>query len=427
EQNNLSLKKYYFEAFIIRLEEWKQINLVESPLWNHYYFPFFDLWEKEAQLKLEEIKTQLNIEEPITANIYREGEALQPDDAVDKQLFLGRQQLKDELATKILTARTIPLFLVQGQRRVGKTSLLKFLPRILDPSVFKVVQQDLQGVGHEPIRWMVDLRQQINHCLGIEETSDWQPTGKWMDVWSALQAYMEGLALGENVRLILAFDEYESLHRAFSKDVEQAEQLLGAMRSFSQHQNRIVFLFIGAAFLSDLKDPNWSRFFVHAETLRVHFLNEADSLQLITRPIPEFNIKYHPSIPPRIYELTQGHPALLQSICRQLVALANQNNNPNLQPEQLEQVLNEKILDFEYKPIAIFWEEEFCHPEYHPHAQQTVLEVIQQQPITHRAELKRMLRHRYVLKVTEEGAEYRYRMAVPLFEMWVRRHGLEDF
>lgn len=193
---------------------------------------------------------------------------------------------------------------------------------------------------------------------------------------------MEGLSLGENVRLILAFDEYETLHNGLAKDVEQAEELLGAMRSFSQYQNRIVFLFIGAAFLSDLKKPNWSRYFVQMETLR-------------------------------------------QSICRQLVALANQNNNPNLQPEHLEQVLDEKILDYEYQPIYIFWKDEFCDPEFHPHAQKTVLEVIQQQPITHREELKRMLRHRYVLKM--EGAEYKYRMAVPLFKMWIRRHGLEEF
>ncbi len=262
-------------------------------------------------------------------------------------------------------------------------------------------------------------------CLGIESEGNWQPTGTWIEVWTELQQYMEGLALGEHVKLILAFDEYETLHRALSKDVEQAEQLLGAMRSFSQHQNRIVFLFIGAAFLSDLKEPNWSRFFVQTETLRVHFLNEADSLQLITNPIPNFNIRYHPSIPPRIYGLTQGHPALLQSICRQLVALANQNNNPNLQPEHLEQVLEEKILDFEYKPIYIFWEDKFCNPKYHPHAQQTILEVIQQQPITHQSELKRMVRHRYVLK--DKGQDYPYRMAVPLFEMWVKKHGLEEW
>ncbi len=165
EQNNLSLRKKYFTAFREKLEEWKQINLVESPLWNHYYFPFFELWEKEAALKLEEINRKLQIEEPITANIYREGEALQPEDEMDERLFLGRQKVKDELATKILTARTIPLFLVQGQRRVGKTSLLKFLPRILDPSVFKVVEQDLQGIGHEPIRWMVDLFASEDRCV----------------------------------------------------------------------------------------------------------------------------------------------------------------------------------------------------------------------------------------------------------------------
>ena len=57
---------------------------------------------------------------------------------------MGRDDLKDALSFEILTARQMPLFLIQGQRRVGKTSLLNFLPRLLGPR-FKIVPLDLQG------------------------------------------------------------------------------------------------------------------------------------------------------------------------------------------------------------------------------------------------------------------------------------------
>jgi AAA+ ATPase superfamily predicted ATPase len=41
----------------------------------------------------------------------------------------------------------MPMFLIYGQRRVGKTSLFKFLPEILG-SQFKVVYMDLQAIDN---------------------------------------------------------------------------------------------------------------------------------------------------------------------------------------------------------------------------------------------------------------------------------------
>ena len=81
------------------------------------------------------------------------------------------------------------------------------------------------------------------------------------------------------------------------------------MRSFSQHQNKVVFLFVGAALFSELKDPNWSEYFVQAQRFRVDYLSQEESICLITEPV---SLLYPRVISQQMFELTQGHPALLQ-------------------------------------------------------------------------------------------------------------------
>ena len=91
--------------------------------------------------------------------------SLRPD-ANDK-VFLGRDDLKDELARRIYSAQQMPLFLIQGQRRVGKTSLLNFLEPLLG-SGFKVVYQDLQNGSASSIQtWLADLQARINRKLDL--------------------------------------------------------------------------------------------------------------------------------------------------------------------------------------------------------------------------------------------------------------------
>ena len=53
--------------------------------------------------------------------------------------------------------------------------------------------------------------------------------------------------MSNSYKLILAFDEYEALHYLLQVKPEQGARLLAAMRSFSQRQNHIVFLFVGSA------------------------------------------------------------------------------------------------------------------------------------------------------------------------------------
>jgi len=54
------------------------------------------------------------------------------------------------------------------------------------------------------------------------------------------------------------------------------------------------------------------------------YLGRADAIRLISEPAP--SLPYPPQVPERLFEQTQGHPALLQRLCKELVDIANRDD-----------------------------------------------------------------------------------------------------
>lgn len=406
QQNNIHLQKEFFKRFIELLKEFRTETLLESPRWHRYYLNAIDKWLTIADEKFFGIQQEAKNQEPITPNLYRSGDALIPE--TDGDIFIGRDDLKRQLATDILTARTMPLFLIQGQRRVGKTSLLNFLPQLLG-SRFKIVCQDCQDSRVDSvIHWMQYLRELTNKELGLPQES-WQPPDNWLKAWQQLQGYLENISRYTDSKIILALDEYETLHGYFQENEKEAKRLLGAMRSFCQHQNQVVFLFVGAALLSELHAPNWSEYFVQVRRLKVDYLTKADAIRLITEPVA---LNYPLFVVEKMFKLTQGHPALLQALCQKMVNIANHNVRRNMTKEDLDQAIVEMI-DRETLALTVFWTQ-FCRSEK---CKATVKEILANQVPTHKASFLRLKEHGYI-----EKREETWKMRVPLFEMWLREY-----
>ncbi len=164
----------------------------------------------------------------------------------------------------------------------------------------------------------------------------------WLVAWREFQEYLEQLSQTQQQKIILAFDECEALHtKIFKKKPEEADNLLGAMRSFSQHQNKVVFLFVGATQFVDLKKPNWDRYFIHAIPFSVDYLSVEDTKKLITEPV---DLNYPPDVVDKIVQQTQGHPALTQMCCYYLVYIANTEGRKDMTMADLDNVLKNQII-----------------------------------------------------------------------------------
>jgi hypothetical protein len=109
-------------------------------------------------------------------------------------------------------------------------------------------------------------------------------------------------------------------------------------------------------------------------------------------------------------QLTQGHPALLQMICRYMVAIANTQSRKHMTLEDLEQVISDKIVQPDTYALKTFWTE-FCD-NYQCH--NTVEQILNQQTITDKKNLSKLKNYGYIIA---DGDNWKIRM--PLLEMWL--------
>jgi hypothetical protein len=320
KQTNIHQIHQGYQLFLEKLTELRELTLREPYQWHRYYLDTLDNWIKVAQQRLSKKQLEAENRESQAENVYLAGTPLNPQE--HSNVFMERTDLQEELTNRVFTAREMPLFLIQGQRRVGKTSLLNFLPELFDGSRFKIIYIDCQddSIG-DVLEWMQTIRNKINTALELP-IEKWEPHEKWLKAWREFAAYLKNVTQIEQRKIILAIDEYDYFHDyCLQEDEKQAERLLGAMRHFSQHQNQVIFLFTGAYSFAELKKPDWIKYFPHAVPIKLDYLSKENTIRLITEPVPELD--YPVDLKEKMVELTQGHPALTQLLCYNIVNLAN--------------------------------------------------------------------------------------------------------
>ena len=419
-QTAVVLKKQFYEQCAQHLFEFGEIHKRETFKGSVAYFEVIKHWKTIFANQLREVNQEVARVETITTNPYSKGYALSPDTPGNVPLFLDRRDIKEELTLKIQTSESMPTFLILGQRRVGKTSLLNFLPSLLDASSFLVVSMDAQSMSGELSisKWLLEWRFRILTKLKLDYP-EWSPPENTLVAWDEFAQFLNNITKGNQRRIILAMDEYDEdlgFQRALQHDPEIGKALLSRIRAFSQSQKRVVFMFIGATNFSDLPEPKWSRYFVHSYTLWVDYLSEPSSIQLITNPSDGFKLEYEEDVIENIYNMTQGHPHLLQSICSELVDYANKEVRRRINQDDLTMILREKIVRSGEQPFSVFWDE-FCEKM---EMRRTVLSIAKGEPVDHSSvEVRRLLDYKYIVEKLDGG----FQMRVPLFAEWVLKFG----
>jgi hypothetical protein len=65
---------------------------------------------------------------------------------------------------------------------------------------------------------------------------------------------------------------------------------------------------------------------INVQTVHIGYLSDGEAQQLIERPVQEFALRYEPEAVQQVIALTRGHPALLQLLCAEIVALKNEQD-----------------------------------------------------------------------------------------------------
>jgi hypothetical protein len=330
----------------------------------------------------------------------------------EDNVFSGRRDVVERVESAILGSQTAPTLLLQGARRMGKTSILLQLPRLLGPD-FAPVFVDCQDAAftESPAAALRYLSRRISQGVQRRRVSVKPITRQELErePYSAFQEWLERLEdkLPENLRVLLCLDEYERLMRAV--ELGWGGQFLDTLRHWMQHHRQLTLLFTGARAFEEM-GKEWTDRFISARRLRVSFLNREDMELLLTKPIPQFDMEYAAGALEAVITATNGQPFLAQATAYELVELLNEQSRKTAAPADVERAVA-RALDNGGVYFADVW------ADAGPNGQALLQAVAQDQTPPDFPQARKWLREHDVLN--DEG-----QFAVPMVRQWVRENKL---
>src|SRR5262249_40256619 len=154
-------------------------------------------------------------------------------------IFTGRRDVACQIEEHLLGGAQVPTLLLHGPRRMGKSSLLNQLPRLLGPR-FAPALVDCQAPAVSEstatmLRYLSESVSQSPHRLRIPvaplTSADLasEPFTRFMDWVEDVES-----RLSLEMRVLICLDEYESLQRAL--DDGWGSLLFDTLRHVIQHQ-----------------------------------------------------------------------------------------------------------------------------------------------------------------------------------------------
>lgn len=260
-------------------------------------------------------------------------------------VFTGRQDIAGQVEETFLNSKSLPTLLLFGPRRMGKTSILNQLPRLLGPD-FAPAMVDCQAPAVREnasalLRYISEAMSEVLHRrrilidpLSVEALKN-EPFGvfeKWLTKVEK--------ALPEQMRVLLCLDEYERLQTAL--DAGWGADVLDLLRNTFQHRRRIAMMFTGAHRFAEL-GPAWTDRFISARNIRVSFLKPDEVVPLLTKPVPDFDMTYADGALQVILSATNGQPFLIQGIGFELVQFLNEGKRKQAAIADVEEAISRTL------------------------------------------------------------------------------------
>jgi hypothetical protein len=297
--------------------------MVSSDPYAARFYPIATHWDHLVTNRLRELSQTVEQSQEID-NPYIVGVPL----TRQQEIFVGRTDIVARIEQLVLDRRRPPL-LLYGQRRMGKTSLLRNLGQLMPQRIIPLfidgqrtaLASDyadlLYNLAREMERAAKQQRQLMLPSLNPEAVAGSPFTGfnEWLDDVEQRFAQTDHIAL-------LALDEFEMLGKAQDKGRFDETDILSMLRHIIQHRTRFKIMLAGSHTLEELQQ--WASYLINVQVIKIGYLYEDEARQLIEHPVKNFALHYEPAASRRILDLTRGHPALVQLLCYEIVTLKNE-------------------------------------------------------------------------------------------------------
>jgi hypothetical protein len=273
-------------------------------------------------------------------NPYLPGMPLEPG----SPLFVGRQAIFRFLRSALSASAQSNVVVLFGERRIGKTSILKQLQVTLGEQ-FCPVFIDTQGL-------LVDTVPLFLYQLAYHTFKSLRSYGVVRDLPPVEEfARAPGLVydqLAEAARdaqerkLLVIFDEFDDLQYKVSSGLLPL-RVFDHLRHLMQHLPNCAFVLSGTHRIQDLAGDYWSFLFNLALHRRIRTLGEASAMDLIKQPMARAGAICEDLAAAKVCALTGGHPYLTQLACHMLIEQCNEEQRLVVEAEHVEEVGRELL------------------------------------------------------------------------------------
>ena len=295
---------------------------------------------------------------------------------VDRQeMFFGRADVIERIKRQVGASTHANVILLEGNRRTGKTSILRQLGKPGALPGWIPVDCSLQDAEGDGERGGISTR---NLYRLLARRTGWTLYDTGVETWlpqlpdrtpdrpfklafhRALdQAFADeypfetfGVYIAAAIRaasprrILLMLDEFDKLQEGIDAGVT-SPQAPENIRHLLQHQAGLSAIITGSRRLKRLREEYWSALFGLGCRIGVSALSEEDARRLVTEPVAG-RLEYLPHARDRVVELTSRHPFLVQSLCNQVFDRAAVTGRRTVTPDDVQEAATEMVRDNEH-------------------------------------------------------------------------------
>jgi hypothetical protein len=246
-----------------------------------------------------------------------------------QEIFVGRADIVARIEQLLLDRRCPPL-LLYGQRRMGKTSLLRNLGRLLPSTIVPLfVDGQRIALASDYPDFLYNLAGEMGRSAKKQRGLSLPPLSRESLAASPFTCFNEWLDEVERTlelqgypTALLALDEFEMLSSVLNKGRFDEADVFSLLRHMIQHRPQFKVMLAGSHELAELQ--NWAGYLINVQVIKIGYLATEEARQLIEQPNQNFALRYEPEARQRVLELSRGHPALVQLLCYEIVTLKNE-------------------------------------------------------------------------------------------------------
>ncbi|MBD2359912.1 ABC transporter substrate-binding protein [Anabaena minutissima FACHB-250] len=252
--------------------------------------------------------------------------------------FFGRESLLKNIEDSLV--QNTKFILLHGQRRIGKSSVLKIIPLVVSPDEFLFVYCDLQANGHSNLNEIFyAIFYEIFHKIGLDSNqlnillnTDSENILRNIRRLLTLEVYN----LLEQKKLVLLLDEFDVVTY---DDTEQAVKLLQLLENLVKREDELFVVAVVGRYLNSI--PSLLQVFKNAASQEIGLLDNNSAEQLIRKPASNI-LEYPQKTIEEICKFSSGHPFYTQALC---YAIFQKNTISNNDTNRIYNILIDDVVE----------------------------------------------------------------------------------